>query len=138
MDTQINLDLDKEYIRIFAKYGTFFAFNRAQFDERSENDKKYCRMGCGLFCPTESVDALLDEFNHVEKKAMIEKVEKCGAEAIIRHEYFNHESHIAMDGGEAAKEALRPYQEVSDDFSDERIDQIFADCFKEAVTKDLF
>ena len=118
--------------------GAFFAFSQAQFDEQKKEGVIYVSMGAGLICPKENADKLHEEVKRNSKKAIKAEIKKKGAKAIIRHEYFNHESQISMST-ESAENALKRYIETApNEFTKELISETFKECFNEAIEKDLF
>ena len=118
--------------------GAFFAFSQSQFDEQKKEGVIYVSMGAGLICPKENADKLHEEVKRNSKKAIKAEIKKKGAKAIIRHEYFNHESQISMST-ESAENALKRYIETApNEFTKELISETFKECFNEAIEKDLF
>jgi hypothetical protein len=123
---------------LFKKTGSFFAFSKSQFDEASKPDVKYTSVGYGLICPSENVDELLKSLDEINAIAVKLDVEENGAEAIIRREYFNHETQISSDRT-AAIDALDSHREIYPElFTDEIIRQVMNDCWKQAVENDWF
>ena len=118
--------------------GAFFAFSQTQFDEQKKEGVIYVSMGAGLICPKENADKLHEEVKRNSTKAIKAEIKKKGAKAIIRYEYFNHESQISMST-ESAENALKRYIETApNEFTKELISETFKECFNEAIEKDLF
>ena len=51
------------------KYGAFFAFGNAQFDEQRKEGVKYASLGAGLICPVDTYRELCKELGLKLKKA---------------------------------------------------------------------
>ena len=118
--------------------GAFFAFSQSQFDEQKKEGVIYVSMGAGLICPKENADKLHEEVKRKSTKAIKAEIKKKGAKAIIRYEYFNHESQISMST-ESAENALKRYIETApNEFTKELIYETFKECFNEVIEKDLF
>ena len=131
--------METDYLTpILEANGAFFAFSQSQFDEQKKEGVIYVSMGAGLICPKENADKLHEEVKRNSKKAIKAEIKKKGAKAIIRHEYFNHESQISMST-ESAENALKRYIETApNEFTKELISETFKECFNEAIEKDLF
>jgi hypothetical protein len=124
--------------RAFNKYGAFWAFGTKQFEERRQPEVNYCNMGAGLICPVETAQNLADELRLIHRAAIVQDVEENGARGIISREYFNYETQVTCDRTNLM-ESMEKYMEIfPEQFTQELIDEVCKECFKQAIDNDWF
>lgn len=123
---------------LFEKTNAFFAFNNEQFNEGIIEGKKYFSLGAGLYCPKDSIDELLDGMELIANNAVKQDVEENGAKAIIKREFFNHETQITCDTTDALRAIDSHIKTYPDLFTNDLIEEVFRDCFNIASEKDLY
>lgn len=69
------------------KNGAFFKFGGTV--------ENCVHLGAGLFCPSNTAEAFIKEYNKAIKKATRAKVKEYGAERIIRHALVDFEGNLA-------------------------------------------
>lgn len=94
--------------KAFEKYGAFFCFSNAQFEERAQKGVKYCSLGAGMVCPKENAKQLLQELSKIVKEGRQEDKKLHGLENIIERELCNYECYYTGNIDEAV-EALKGY-----------------------------
>ena len=130
--------MDEAQTSLFNKIGAFFAFSNKQFEEGRTKGVNYVALGGGLLCPTGKAKELIDGLDDIYDKAIRQDVEENGAERIIEREYFNYECQISYRQDEVI-EALEGYVEIfPGEFTKEKINQVFKNCWKKALEKDWF
>lgn len=123
---------------LFNKTGAFFAFGKKQFDEQKVEGVKYASCGMGLICPTDQVDVVRQGLKQIADDAIAEDIKDNGVSGIIEREYFNHECQISCST-EDVENALKGYQvRYPKSFTDERMQKVFAKCYKKAIRNDWF
>ena len=123
---------------LFKKTGAFFAFSQKQYDEKRQNGVVYVNMGRGMICPKKNASKLIEGLDKIIIESIEEDVTENGAEAIVRREYFNHESQLTgctEDAFNALREYIKLFPKL---FTNLTIAVVFKSCYKEAVEKDLF
>lgn len=134
----LNHYMDKQTSKLYDKYGVFYAFGKDQIKEKSVPGQKYFYTPAGLFCPKQHWDDFNKEFTLIFDKAIAQQIEDFGAEKIISHEYFNHESQLSGDT-EEARAALGCHIDARPDlFTDKLIKTTFNKCFQQALDNDWF
>jgi hypothetical protein len=134
----INDYTDQLTSKLFAENGAFFAFGQKQFDEKKKEGIKYVDLGAGLVCPEDKGINVINQFDEIFKTAIKQQVEDFGAEKIIKHEYFNHETQITGDVQQVL-DVLSTHSELFPQmFSEEIILKYCQDAYKEAVKNDWF
>ena len=124
--------------KLFADNGAFYAFGNKQFEEKKKEGVTYVSMASGLICPKENATQLLKDFEVIFDNAVKQQVAEFGAEKIISHEYFNHETQITGDTQQVI-DVLGTHKELFPElFTDEIILKVCKQCFKEAVKNDWF
>lgn len=120
------------------KAGAFFAFGQKQFDDQKKEGVKYTALHGGLICPSKNVDQLLSDLDRALENGIRQDVQENGFNAIVRREYFNHETQISMDTTDVMGK-LDPYKKMyPDQFTDQAIQEAFKRCWNIAVKEDLF
>ena len=130
--------VEQAKIDLFASTGAFWAFGQAQFNEQKKDGVKYVSLGAGCICPKDQVNTLLDGLESITAAGVKADVEENGAEAIIKREYFNHECQISMDSSSAVAALSGHRKQFPDLFTEEAMNAVFSNCFKEAVENDWF
>ena len=124
--------------QLFADNGAFFAFGNKQFDEKKQEGVTYVSMASGMICPKENAIKVLTEFERIFNDAVRQQVADFGAEKIISHEYFNHETHITGDTDQVIA-VLSTHKELFPEmFTDDAIIKVCRKCFADAVKNDWF
>ena len=124
--------------KLFDDNGAFFAFGKNQFDEKKKEGVNYVSVGSGLLCPKENAKKVLTEFERIFDDAVRQQVKEFGAEKIIRHEYFNHETQITGDTDQVIA-VLGTHKELFPElFTDEIVLEVCRKCFADAVKNDWF
>lgn len=101
--------------KCFEKYGVFFAFSTAQFDEQKKPEHfPYVRMGMGLICPKANKDAFLKAHKAIVSGGIAKDIKKNGKDAIIKRQLFNYECTYTNDISDVV-EALEDYGFTHDD-----------------------
>jgi hypothetical protein len=118
--------------------GAFFAFGDKQFNEQKVEGVEYVDMGGGLICPKANAATLRSQLDAATTMAVETDVAGNGMEAIVRREYFNHESHISMDTSNAMGALYAHKNRYPRIFTDEAIEKVFSKCWKEALKRDMF
>ena len=124
--------------KLFADNGAFFAFGKNQFDEQKKEGVTYVSMASGMICPKENAKKVLTQFEQIFDDAVRQQVADFGAEAIIRHEYFNHETQITGDIDQVAGVLATHIELFPELFTAEIILKVCHQCFKDAVNNDWF
>jgi hypothetical protein len=93
---------------IFAKYGAFFAFNKAQFDRSAKTGMEYTSLGAGICVPKNHAKAVAVALAENARKAVQQDIAENGIEAIIKYELANHEYGYTWDITDTMS-ALEPY-----------------------------
>ena len=130
--------MSEKQSKLFKKTGAFFAFSQKQYDEQSQNGVVYVNMGHGMICPKKNASKLIKGLDKIILESIEEDVNDNGPEAIIRREYFNHESQLTgctEDAFHALREHIKLFPKL---FSKYTIALVFKRCYKEAIEKDLF
>lgn len=129
---------DTSTSKLFADNGAFFAFSNKQFEEKKQEGVTYVSMNSGLICPKENAKTMMTEFERIFDNAVKQQVKDFGAEAIIRYEYFNHETQLTGDV-EQVIDVLSTHRELFPElFSADAILTICQQCYKDAVKNDWF
>ena len=124
--------------KLFADNGAFFAFGNKQFDEKKQDGVTYVSMASGLICPKENAKKVMTELEQIFNDAVKQQVADFGAEKIIRHEYFNHETQITGDTDQV-RDVLSTHRELFPElFTDDEIIKVCRKCFADAVKNDWF
>lgn len=124
--------------KLFADNGAFFAFGNKQFEEKKQEGVTYVSLMGGLLCPKEKSKVLMQDFEKIFDDAVRQQVKDFGAEKIISHEYFNHETQITGDNQQVI-DVLSTHRELFPElFTDEIILKTCKQCFKKAVANDWF
>lgn len=124
--------------KLFADNGAFFAFGNKQFDEKKQEGVKYVSMASGLICPKENAKTVLQSFEQIFDNAVKQQVAEFGAEKIISHEYFNHETQITGNIDQVA-DVLATHRELFPElFTAEVILKVCHECFADAIKNDWF
>ncbi len=79
------------FTELLDKTGAFFAFGKAQFEEKRVVGVEYSQVGSGLIVPTGNAKELLTGMERVTKAGIELDLKENGREGIIRRELFNHE-----------------------------------------------
>ncbi len=134
----INTYTDALTSKLFTDNGAFFAFSNKQFEEKKKEGVKYVALASGLVCPKENSQTVLQQFETIYNDAVRQQVAEFGAEKIISHEYFNHETQITGDNQQVI-DVLETHRELFPElFTDAIIIQVCHKCFREAVANDWF
>jgi hypothetical protein len=134
----INDYTNKINTELFNKYGAFFAFGNAQFNDKKKEGVTYVQFNSGLICPKENAKILNTELNKVFDNAIKQQVLEFGADAVISYEYFNHEIQLTGDTSELIETMSIYKTQFPDLFTNEIILKVAKDCFKKAVDNDWF
>jgi hypothetical protein len=95
-------------------------------------------MASGLLCPKENAKKVFQSFEQIFDDAVRQQVADFGAEKIISHEYFNHETQITGDTDQVIS-VLGTHRDLFPElFTDEIILKVCRKCFAEAVKNDWF
>jgi hypothetical protein len=122
---------------LFAKTGTFFAFNAQQIREGKKEGIEYICLDGGAMCPKQNVDELLQGLETIYNESIKKDVQENGAEAIIQRQYFNYESQISST--REAYNSLLSYQSAFPElFTNEAIKKGFSNAYELAVKNDWF
>jgi len=134
----LSQQIAEKQTKLFNETGAFFAFNTDHFNKKKESGVEYVRLSNGLFCHKGAEKTLIDGLTFILENGIKEDVERYGAKAIIRREYFNYETQIENNNTDVI-ESLETYKVLfPDEFSDVIIENVCKECFKEAVEKDWF
>lgn len=134
----LNAYTDELTSKLFGENGAFFAFGNKQFDENKQEGVTYVSLASGLICPKENAKNVMIEFEQIFNDAVKQQVADFGAEKIISHEYFNHETQLTGDNDQVI-DVLSTHRELFPElFTDEIILKVCKQCFKEAVANDWF
>lgn len=88
----LNSYTEKEYSALLDAKGAFYAFGKAQFDEKKVEGVTYVDMGLGgLVCPKENAQSFFDELNVLFEDGKKSFLADNKLEDIIRYELANHE-----------------------------------------------
>lgn len=124
--------------KLFAENGAFFAFGKTQFEEQKKEGVNYVSMASGMICPKENVTKVLNEFERIFDDAVRQQVADFGAEKIIRHEYFNHETQLTGDNEQVIAVLSTHIELFPELFTEEIILAVCRQCFADAVKNDWF
>ena len=124
--------------KLFADNGAFFAFGNKQFDKKKQEGVTYVSMASGLLCPKENANTVFEMFERIFDDAVRQQVADFGAEKIICHEYFNHETQITGDNQQVIDVLSTHIELFPELFTDEIIMKVCRKSFNEAVENDWF
>ncbi len=134
----LNKITEDKISKLFNENGAFFAFGKVQFEEKKQPGVVYVTLASGLLCPKENASKVNEEIDKIYTEGLKEQVTKFGAERIIEHEYFNHETQITGDTDQV-KDILSSYIEHFPElFTEELIESVFKACFQKAMQNDWF
>ena len=134
----LNNYTDIKTTELFNRNGAFFAFGNKQFDEQKKEGITYVSLMGGLLCPKENAKTLMTDFEQIFDEAVRQQVKDFGAEKIISHEYFNHETQLTGDDQQVINVLSTHRQLFPELFTDEIILTVCKNCFNEAVANDWF
>ena len=132
--------IEKDISNLLKESGAFFAFGEKQFNEQKEQGVKYISDGTGLLVPKDTYKEFNAKYEAIVKTGSSRLIEKYGADAIIRYEYFNHEQQL---GYFQNVEESDTYHALSSfikypGFDIENIQKVFKQCYQEAINNDYF
>lgn len=131
--------IENEISAIYKEFGCFYAFGKKQFDEGSVKGVEYFADRSGLLIPKENYDKFFEKFEKAYDNGVKKHFKMFGAERIIEHEYFNHETQLTMNINKLIDGVLSIYSEFfPNDFSEEKIRKISKKCFQKAVKNNWF
>jgi hypothetical protein len=96
------------------KAGAFFAFSKAQYEEKAQPNTTYVNGPAGMICRKDSIDTLIEELKTIYEESIQQDIQENGLNAIIRRELNNHEAYYT-DDIESTAEALKDYPVTDDD-----------------------
>jgi len=102
------LNIDKELSQALDQNGAFYAFSKAQFDEKAQPHTKYSNLPSGLLCPSDNASKLLKEFDSIHEKGVKQVLLDKTPRQIIWHELGNYECQIAYNYSDAV-DAVKMY-----------------------------
>lgn len=79
------------------EFGGFFAFSKAQFDEKKKEGVQYVSLFAGLIAPKENAKKLLDAIDKIYEDGMKQDLDENGKVGIIKRELANHEAYYTHD-----------------------------------------
>lgn len=124
--------------KLHHELGAFYAFSNEQFEENKKPNVQYVRFNSGLLVPKGSAEEYVKKLPKIMEEAAKKDIEDNGALAIIRREFWNHETHICQNV-HSMRESLEIHREVDPKgFSDDNFNKVVKECMKEALDKDLF
>ena len=116
----------------FDKFGAFFAFSTAQYDEKAVQGVKYASMGAGMIAPVDNAKPLRLALDTIYKDAIKEDISENGITAIIHRELGNYECQITCDYDDVI-DVLKPYGVTV-----EQIKAEYSVFFQHCVDNDYF
>jgi len=132
--------IQKDIDNLFSISGAFWAFSREQFDKAKIDGVKYIDDGMGLFIPQNKYDFFDSEYKNIIQNSTKKHIEKYGADAIIRYEYFNHEQQLGHYYDVKDSNTYRALNSFigQKGFEIENIERVFKECYNEAIENDWF
>jgi hypothetical protein len=98
----LNFYTEQHHSDLFSRTGAFFAFNGEQYKKGVKGSTAVMvSCGYGMFCPEESVDALIFGLEHISQAAIQQRLNDYGLEKIILYELCNYECFYTGDISDA-------------------------------------
>ena len=90
------------------KYGAFFAFSNAQFEEKKVDGITYTQNSSGMIAPKENFKTLVQEIDKIYEDGIKQDIEENGIKSIIKRELRNYECYYTGEIDNAV-DALEDY-----------------------------
>lgn len=87
--------------KLFEKYGVFFAFSEAQFEEKQQPGVEYAGLVGGGIIPKDNVKAFYEDFASLQNQQKEYNLKHFSKEKLILDELFNYEAFYTWEIDEA-------------------------------------
>tara|TARA_Y100001973_G_C4914918_1_gene193642 strand:+ start:42 stop:431 length:390 start_codon:yes stop_codon:yes gene_type:complete len=84
--------MEAKQTALFKKTGTFFAFNKEQYEQRKKDNITYVNLGQGMLTEKANVKEVINGLNKIYKDSIKQDIKENGKDSIILRELYNHEA----------------------------------------------
>ena len=84
--------MEAKQTALFKKTGTFFAFNKEQYEQGKKDNTTYINLGQGMLTEKANVKEVINGLNKIYKDSIKQDIKENGKDSIILRELYNHEA----------------------------------------------